>query len=604
MESSSDSSFARTEGQLNQVQNEILQQGKDIEKFIEEHNRNHKPSSVFKTLETLFQLFKSELSMNLALRRGLLQAKERNEALTEQVAKQTAEIESFLAIFRANVNGDVDGLAAAGEHIAGMKEMQVENEKLQAVNRRYTRLRATHARLKAEKAGLAEELETLREHQAQVARGKAAGHKRLKQSNLTLKNQVAELNQALEKANSEIETINQLRREDCAHFALELANITAKVDVAEQQKEKFRRETDSLTTALEASRCEVKQLREKDKEFNDLQMKLAKSNDECFQLHQESQKMQMRLQHTEQRNQILQSEVDALQQHATYMMNDRSQFSVNLLRENDDLKRQLKMATDELDRARTQRESMQASKQPEPTQNEVSQKQSSPDLHAKLEKLRSQRDSARSELQAQKETAFKRIEELRTKIRELEDTHQSLLGDLQTQTKERQKQDTSKLKSLEQQLDSVRTKYTSLSMENKQLCNQLRVTSHDIQRLEAENAKLLTVIDKLKREMHTTRSIAHTSSDEAFSFTHTESPIRPTFSTGYNYDDSTTSSESDSIRPLMLAAIACNRLSKQAAQSLCSSAMDTTLNPHSVDIRGEIQSLQREIDSLKQEMCA
>ena len=33
MESSSDSSFARTEGQLNQVQNEILQQGKDIEEI-------------------------------------------------------------------------------------------------------------------------------------------------------------------------------------------------------------------------------------------------------------------------------------------------------------------------------------------------------------------------------------------------------------------------------------------------------------------------------------------------------------------------------------------------------------------------------------------
>lgn len=595
MESSSDSSFARTEGQLNQVQNEILQQGKDIEKFIEEHNRNHKPSSVFKTLETLFQLFKSELSMNLALRRGLLQAKERNEALTEQTNKQSAEIQTFLKTFTENLHVEVDNLSAACEHIIGMKNLQEENQQLQVVSKRYARLRAIHAKLKAEKAGLTEELETLKEQQARTVQGKTARQRKLRQANINLRNEVAGLNQAIEKANSEIETINQLRREDCAHFALELANITAKADVAEQEKEQMKKENQNLATALENSKCEIRMLREKDKEFNELQMKLASSNDECFQMHQETQKMKMKLQHTEQRNQILQSEVDALQQHATYMMNDRSQFSVNLLRENDELKRQLKNATDELEKVKTQKEITAA--KPDTHESDVA------DLRERLDVMKQQRDSARNELQEQKETAFKRIEELRSKIREMEGTHQSLLDDIQQQNREKPQYDQGKVKSLEMKLEAIRSKYNSLSMENKQLCHKLRTTSHDMHRLEAENAKLLTTLDKLKREMHTTRTLTQNSSDEGISFSHTETPIRNTFSNGFSYDDSTSSSDSESIRPLMLATIACNRLSKRATHSLCSHTMDTLIDTRPVDIRGEIQSLQREIDSLKLEMC-
>lgn len=595
MESSSDSSFARTEGQLNQVQNEILQQGKDIEKFIEEHNRNHKPSSVFKTLETLFQLFKSELSMNLALRRGLLQAKERNEALTEQTNKQSAEIQSFLNTFTENLHVEVDSLSAACEHIIGMKNLQEENQQLQVVSKRYTRLRAIHAKLKAEKAGLTEELETLKEQQARTVQGKTARQRKLRQANVNLRNEVAGLNQAIEKANSEIETINQLRREDCAHFALELANITAKADIAEQEKEQMKKENQNLATALENSKCEIRMLREKDKEFNELQMKLASSNDECFQMHQEAQKMRMKLQHTEQRNQILQSEVDALQQHTTYMLNDRSQFSVNLLRENDELKRQLKNATDELEKMRAQKET--ATPKPDTHESEAG------DLRERLEVMKQQRDNARNELQEQKETAFKRIEELRSKIREMEGTHQSLLDDIQQQNREKPQYDQGKVKSLEMKLEAIRSKYNSLSMENKQLCHKLRTTSHDMHRLEAENAKLLTTLDKLKREMHTTRTMTQNSSDEGISFSHTETPIRHTFSNGFSYDDSTSSSDSESIRPLMLATIACNRLSKRATHSLCSHAMDTLIDTRPVDIRGEIQSLQREIDSLKLEMC-
>jgi hypothetical protein len=51
------------------MQNEFLAQDREIEQFIEAHTKVHKRSAAFRALMRLFDRSKSELSMNLALRK-------------------------------------------------------------------------------------------------------------------------------------------------------------------------------------------------------------------------------------------------------------------------------------------------------------------------------------------------------------------------------------------------------------------------------------------------------------------------------------------------------------------------------------------------------
>jgi hypothetical protein len=69
--------ISQSERQFAHLQQEILRQGKEIEQFIETYSSKHRPSELFNSMTTLFQLFKSELTMNLALRNQLVIMRER-----------------------------------------------------------------------------------------------------------------------------------------------------------------------------------------------------------------------------------------------------------------------------------------------------------------------------------------------------------------------------------------------------------------------------------------------------------------------------------------------------------------------------------------------
>ena len=72
LDESSQTLFAQTEGEITTLQRQILGQSQAIEEFIRVHSKEHKKSESFGMLTTLFNMFKTELSMNLGLRRTIL----------------------------------------------------------------------------------------------------------------------------------------------------------------------------------------------------------------------------------------------------------------------------------------------------------------------------------------------------------------------------------------------------------------------------------------------------------------------------------------------------------------------------------------------------
>jgi hypothetical protein len=93
------SSITRTDDRLSGIQAELLAQGKEIEQFI--HRHQHQCSEVFQMLTSLFAMFKTEMSINIALRRSLVNA------------RAAPSFETFLQTVSTACGAPIDDLEAA-----------------------------------------------------------------------------------------------------------------------------------------------------------------------------------------------------------------------------------------------------------------------------------------------------------------------------------------------------------------------------------------------------------------------------------------------------------------------------------------------------------
>jgi hypothetical protein len=85
------------------LQQEILRQAKDIEQFLGSSEAKHKRSKLFTSLATLCTLFKSELTMNAALRSEIVVERKRRTALEN--APQRSYATSLCTISGASQSG-------------------------------------------------------------------------------------------------------------------------------------------------------------------------------------------------------------------------------------------------------------------------------------------------------------------------------------------------------------------------------------------------------------------------------------------------------------------------------------------------------------------
>jgi chromosome segregation ATPase len=121
---------------------QILIEGQKIEQFISEWGRDHAPDTYFTLLRVLFDLFKSEISASISLRRGLANLR-RNVQLSNEYDEQLSRLLAAAQRFDPNVSNlsDVVALyrsrARNADRPDQANELREAQESLQAAVERY-----------------------------------------------------------------------------------------------------------------------------------------------------------------------------------------------------------------------------------------------------------------------------------------------------------------------------------------------------------------------------------------------------------------------------------------------------------------------------------
>ena len=227
--------FTKTENELNALQNEILTQGQEIEQFIQYHSSSHKSTPTFHALQMLFELFKSELSMNLSLRRSLIEEKENNQQNTEYIEKLEQEKKSF---FHQISEGSSTQITEYGQVISFViDQMRIAEKSLSRCKKSKSR---SHSNSKLEKDNqlLTSEIKQLQNDnqalrmQLHNVKGSVQSASIYEVENQRLKTQL----QQIRSSNEELQ----------AQFSLDYAKINAKADVAAQKIESMKNENNQL----------------------------------------------------------------------------------------------------------------------------------------------------------------------------------------------------------------------------------------------------------------------------------------------------------------------------------------------------------------------
>jgi chromosome segregation ATPase len=135
--SESISSILRTEKQFNQLHHDILEQGRAIEAFLKDHATRHKMSETFAVLLSLFDLFKTVLTVNLGLRHNLVTERSFNRNRSAHTETDRAFLQEVSAITQTKVASLRDVLTVLNDTIqesvqktAKLNEVQVSNASL------------------------------------------------------------------------------------------------------------------------------------------------------------------------------------------------------------------------------------------------------------------------------------------------------------------------------------------------------------------------------------------------------------------------------------------------------------------------------------------
>jgi chromosome segregation ATPase len=587
---SESSSFARAEDELNHLQNEILGQGREIEEFIKAHAKSHKPSPAFRALMMLFDLFKSELSMNLALRQALMKEKGNSEACAQALGAQRKEIDGFLACISEAIGIQIPDLQAASHWI--VTQLHEQRESVDEVKEKHRALKTSHGKLEREKANLQKDIESLhrnltdQEAQFSIELARVTSRAELTEKQAAnLKSDIAAMKTDLRTLQSKNEQLSQkLDRKKTRMRSL-------KSDLAEAERNSSA-QVNQLHAKLRSAEAELAKAVEENDQFReqmsgmpDLEGTIRTMETKLSKVTQENKSLRAR-------NAQLDETVESLQS-ANHKLTETRHSDRE---KSDRVHHELKL---ECDRLRRQLKDSEAGIKENERRWVEEQERIAAVVKEKLAKLRTERDRYRTDLEQQKhtqETAMARISELRTKIQTLEATHEGLLSELQRKAKEQIKVQRAKARALEVQIEALTRDHSGASREAKRLSSQLRAACVSIQKLEAENARLLTLVDKLRREVAETRGIAQDGLRHE-ARVHVEPKLFVPVAVSSSTEEETSS---EPYRPNALASILSHCNSPPELRGSC--PPDSSRQP--IDFHREINSLQKEIESLKLELVS
>lgn len=584
--------FAKTENELNALQNEILTQGQEIEQFIQYHSNSHKSTPTFHALQMLFELFKSELSMNLTLRRSLIEEKENNQQNAEYIEKLEKEKKQF---FHQISEGSASQINEYSQVISFViDQMRIAEKSLNRCKKSKSRSHS-YSKLEKDNKLLTTEINQLQNDNQAL---------RMQLHNLKGSIQSASIYEVEnQKLKSQIQQIRSSNEELQAQFSLDYAKINAKVDIATQKIESVTNENNQLKENLTKLSNLISSQKEK--------IKILRSENENLktQLSNNSNQLKTQVDEITQQNECLKKQVSDYQNE---ILNSQASFK--------DMETKLKsveILEGKIQRLRFKNEKLKA--HAKKNENAVSLLQQCKDSfiasRKQVKQYKAKIESLEKQLKEQK-FASTRVEELRSKIHILEEANQKIISNIQSQAKEQTNAVSQKLKNLESKFESIQNDYSSVSNENQRLYSQLRQSSLDMQRLETENARLSTTIERLNRDINDTKSTiwlsGKNSNDSSYSANVATREYQNNNNNNYNNSKSKTyyidddeenindelpaNDESDIIQP---AIVHPSRRFGRNSKANLNSAHPESLN---VELQNEMNSLQNEIESLKREM--
>ncbi|OHT16270.1 hypothetical protein TRFO_13275 [Tritrichomonas foetus] len=588
--------FTQAENELNLLQNEILEQGKNIEQFILFHEKNHKQSPTFRALVMLFELFKSELSMNLSLRRNLMEEKQEHQQIIEFCEKLQIEKDQF---FHQITKGSSTKICDY-DHVISfvIDQMKIAENGLKFREKNKT-LMSSNSKIEKENQNL------------------ITKNQKIEIENQNLKKQVNEMQSSIQSMSKiEMENhqlklkINELQQAfdvQQAQNSLDYAKINAKCDMSEQKinilieennqlkKEKERIETlfnqqttsnEQLQKKLELKKQKIESLKKEVYKYqtnhqSDQDVLSSDPNEVVSSLKNQNEHLKTQI--NQYKNELSDTQNAINEMKARFKRSSAIEEKISKLKQkNKNLKSQIKKNGDAVSLLQQCKDSYIASRN-------------------KAKEYRIQIEQLESKLKEHK-NAFSRINELTSKVHLLESANQKIIDNIQNQSKDQSKVVAMRLQSLESKFNSIQQEYSSVSSENKRLYSQLRQSSVDMQRLEAENARLYTTVDRLQRDLNDSKSTAwlsnETANESSFSNQNNIRNLRDFRSnksrTYYGEEEEVNANYDSDFIPVNIASSGSGRYAK-------TNNSDSSSSPNTM-LQKEINSLQDDIASLKRDM--
>ncbi|OHT05344.1 hypothetical protein TRFO_05921 [Tritrichomonas foetus] len=467
-----------SDNEFNMMQNEILISGQKLEPLINAYAKNHKLSNSFLPIQNLFDLFKRELKMNLILRQNLIKERNKIQSISQTLKLEESQKQAFFDKISHYLPEVLSNYEEATEYIIKNSKLFKQSNKFEKKKNEIYQIVDS---LKEENQRLIHEKEQIKE-----------SFEFEESQRLLEMTQLLSTNEVLTEKNSAfIHQIDQLH-EKCGKYE---AMLKTKDSMIEELKNKIDHKKRKNST-LKKENNELKST--KNSQINDLQAKMKMSKTINDDLTSQNLELKTQLDESSEKLQKANNELSQLRIKIKKIELIEDDYS-NIKKKNQELKK--KLANNEENEAKCEKyeEIIHESKD-----SIINLRKKCRHFRLLSKELASQLEQQKNDQEASKDMILK----LKARINNLDDLHQQAVNEIQSQHLLQSEATNNKLLTLEEKFHSIQKNYRFCAAENKRLVFQLREVSSDINRLESENAKLQTKVERLERDLSDSQDIA------------------------------------------------------------------------------------------------
>lgn len=151
------------------LQSAIIKQATDIENFIKRHDNSSGKSKSFLLLQTLFETFKTEVSLNIKLRQELIEERSRSQEIISKIEQMDKNQRKFFKSLSKNCNCSLKSFDQISNYIFSLQnDQRLAKDYSQTIKVITSQNQDKEAQLSLEIAHLNSRVETLENEKQQI----------------------------------------------------------------------------------------------------------------------------------------------------------------------------------------------------------------------------------------------------------------------------------------------------------------------------------------------------------------------------------------------------------------------------------------------------